>query len=91
MDRFNHLEIISDADIPSTKLLGRGIRKVVFLCGEIKDLISESDRHLAYLDNPDDPDLSDELEGLGDDELEITKRRYVVLLFVSFLPADDYR
>ncbi len=75
-----------------TSQLGRGIRKVVFLCGEIKDLVSESDSYLAYMEDADDPDLNCEFEGLNDDEVEELKYEYVTLfrpLFVLFTTNID--
>ena len=68
-----------------TSQLGRGIRKVVFLCGEIKDLVSESDARRSYVEDPDNPDLSDEFEELNEDEVEELKREYVVLCLFSRL------
>lgn len=59
-------------------LLGRGIRKVIFICGEIKDLVSDSDKHSTYLRDQDDVDLNKELEGLNDEEVEELKRKYVI-------------
>ncbi|KIJ94639.1 hypothetical protein K443DRAFT_11933 [Laccaria amethystina LaAM-08-1] len=58
----------------STSQLGRGIRKVVFICGEIKDLVSDSDKHYAYLADPNDEDLNYEFDGLNEDEVEDLKR-----------------
>ena len=63
----------------STSQLGRGIRKVAFICGEIKDIVSDSDKHCAYLEDPDDPDLNNELGELDDDEAEELKREYAAL------------
>ena len=64
----------------STSQLGRGIRKVAFICGEIKDIVSDSDKHCAYLEDPDDLDLKNELEELdNDDEVEELKREYAAL------------
>lgn len=57
--------------------LGRGIRKVVFICGEIKDLVSDSDKHYAYLDDPNDIHLNNEFSGLNEDEVEDLKRKCV--------------
>ncbi len=68
-----------------TGQLGRGIRKVVFLCGEIKDLVSESDARRTYVEDPDDPDLSGEFEELNEDEVEELKREYVCLYLLSRL------
>ncbi len=58
----------------STEHLGRGIRKVIFICGEIKDLVSESDKHCACAEDPDDLDLNKELEGLTEEEAAEVKR-----------------
>jgi hypothetical protein len=55
---------------------------VVFICGEIKDLVSDSDKHSAYLEDPDDIDLNGEFDGLNEDEVEDLKRKYVRCLFV---------
>lgn len=60
--------------------LGRGIHKVVFICGEIKNLVSDSDRHYAYLEDPDDIDLNKEFSGLDEDEVENLKRECVQVL-----------
>jgi hypothetical protein len=60
-----------------TSLLGRGIRKVIFICGEIKDLVSDSDKHSAYLEDQDDVDLNNEFEGLNNEEVEDLKRKCV--------------
>ena len=59
----------------ATSLLGRGIRKVVFICGEIKDLVLEADKHIAYLEDTEDPELKLELEGLDNDAADELKRR----------------
>ena len=53
--------------------LGRGIRKVIFICGEIKELVSESDKHCIYLDNPEDTDLNNEFRGLNEEEVKDLK------------------
>jgi hypothetical protein len=58
----------------STSQLGRGIRKVIFICGEIKDLVSDSDKHYAYLEDPEDDELNDELNQLDEDEAGELKR-----------------
>ena len=60
-----------------TSQLGRGIRKVVFICGEIKDLVSDSDKHYSYLEDPDDVDLNNEFNGLNEDEVQDLKRECV--------------
>jgi hypothetical protein len=54
---------------------------VIFICGEIKDLVSDSDKHCAYLEDPDDIDLNGEFDGLDEDEVEDLKRRYVLFFF----------
>jgi hypothetical protein len=53
---------------------------VVFICGEIKDLVSDSDKYYTYLEDPDDIDLSNELSGLNEDEVEDLKRECVTPL-----------
>jgi len=60
-----------------TSLLGRGICKVIFICGEIKELVSDSDKHRAYLEDPDDIDLNNEFEERNKDEVEDLKRKCV--------------
>ena len=72
-----HLFIRTTASISR---LGRGIRKVVFICGEIKDLVSNSDKHHAYLEDPDDIDLNNEFSGLNEDEVDDLKRECVQVL-----------
>ena len=67
-----------------TSQLGRGIHKVVSICGEIKDLVAESDNHCAYMEDPDNPDLSGEFEELNEDEVEELKQECVVLLVFVF-------
>jgi hypothetical protein len=61
-----------------TSLLGRGIRKVVFICGEIKILVSDSDKHSTYLEDQDDIDLNNEFEGLDKEEVDELKRKWVI-------------
>jgi hypothetical protein len=58
---------------------------VIFICGEIKDLVSESDKHCAYLEDPDDIDLNGEFDGVNEDEAEGLKRKYALPLFVFCL------
>lgn len=65
----------------STSQLGRGIRKVIFICGEIKDLVSDSDKHCTYLEDPEDPVLNSEFEQLNEDEVEELKRECVLVFF----------
>lgn len=76
------MELIRNAT--PTSQLGRGIRKVAFICGEIKDLVAESDNRCAYMEDPDNPDLCAEFEGLNDEESEELKREYVYLCFALF-------
>jgi len=54
---------------------------VIFICREIKDLVSNSDKHCAYLEDPDDIDLNNEFDVLNEDEVENMKREYVLCLF----------
>lgn len=63
---------------------------MAFICGEIKDQVSDSDRHCAYLEDPDDADLNKEFEELNDDEVEELKREYAatMLLFVIISKPD---
>jgi hypothetical protein len=58
---------------------------VIFICGEIKDLVSNSDKHCAYLEDPDDIDLNGEFDGLSEDEVENLKHKYVHHRVVFFL------
>jgi hypothetical protein len=57
---------------------------VVFICGEIKDLVSDADKHYTYLEDPDDVDLNGELNGFNDDEIEDLKRECVFFKLVLF-------
>jgi hypothetical protein len=68
----------------SLSQLGRGIRKVIFICGDIRDLVSDSDNHWAYLDDPDDMDLNDNFEERNKEEVEELKRKYVIRLTCLF-------
>ena len=51
---------------------------MIFICGEIGDLVSESDKHCAYLEDPEDMD--GEFDGVNEDEVEDLKRKYVLHL-----------
>jgi hypothetical protein len=62
---------------------------VIFICGEIKALVSDSDKHCTYLEDPDDIDLNGEFDGIKEDEVEDLKRKYVLRLFVLLTPAYD--
>ena len=63
---------------------------MAFICGDIKDIVSDSDKHCAYLEDPDDLDLKNELEELDDDdEVEELKREYAAALFVFVLLKSD--
>ena len=64
---------------------------MVFICGEIKDLVSDSDKHYAYLEDPYDVGLTDEFNGLDEDEVEDLKREYVLPNWYSFCFADILR
>ena len=62
---------------------------MIFICGEIKDLVSDSDKHYTYLEDPDDIDLNNEFSGLDEDEVEDLKRKCVFFVFgYSFCVAD---
>ena len=71
----NNLALIRNTT--PTSLLRRGIRKVIFICGEIKELVSDLDKHRAYLEDPDDIDLNNEFEERNRDEVEDLKRKCV--------------
>ena len=43
--------------------------------------MSNSDKHCAYLEDPDDIDLNNEFDVLNEDEVENMKREYVLCLF----------
>ena len=47
--------------------------------------MSESDKHCAYLEDPDDIDLNGEFDGVNEDEVEDLKRKYALHLFVLFI------
>ena len=57
---------------------------MIFICREIKDLVSNSDKHCTYLEDPDDVDLNNEFDGVNKDEVENLKREYVLCMFVLF-------
>ena len=61
---------------------------MIFICGEIKDLVSDSNKHYAYLEDPDDMDLNGEFDGVNEEEVEDLKRKYVRCLFVCFVAND---
>ena len=67
-----------------TSQLGCGIRKVIFICGEIKDLIANLDKHSAYLEDPDDVDLNNEFEEQNKDEVEDLKCKCVIHVQIVF-------
>ena len=58
---------------------------MIFLCGEIKELVSESDKHCAYLEDPEDMELNGEFDGLNEDEVADLKRKYVLGLFLFLM------
>ena len=43
--------------------------------------MSESDKHCAYLEDPDDIDLNGEFDGVNEDDFEDLKRKYVLRFF----------
>ena len=79
----NNLALIRNAT--STSQLGRSIRKVIFLCGEIKDLVANSDKHCTYLEDPEDIDLNNEFEDRNEDEVGDLKRECVIHVVVIVL------
>ena len=66
-----------DHSTPSISQLGRGIRKVIFICGDIKDLVLEADKHIEFLDDPDA--LVDDFDGLDEEQVEALKRECVII------------
>ena len=46
--------------------------------------MSESNKHCAYLEDPDDMDLNGEFDGVNEDEVEDLKHKYVLCLFVCW-------
>jgi hypothetical protein len=60
---------------------------MVFICGDIKDLVSDADKHYAYLEDPDDIDLNIEFSELDEDEVDDLKRECVCIWY-SFRLAD---
>ena len=62
----------------STSQLGRGIQRIVFLVGDISELIEQSDLHSLCIE--DDTQVSGQFEGLDVDEIMTLKRTYVFLL-----------
>ena len=62
---------------PSISQMGRGIRKVVFLCGDIKDLVLEANKHIELLEDPDA--LTDDFDGLDNEQVEELKRECVII------------
>lgn len=50
--------------------------------------MSKSDKHCAYLDDPNDMDLNGEFDGVNEDEVEDLKREYVLRLFVLLTDYD---
>ena len=61
---------------------------MIFICGEIKELVSESNKQCAYLEDPDDMDLTSEFDGVNKEEVEDLKHKYVRCLFVCFVAND---
>jgi hypothetical protein len=86
----HNLTLIRNAT--STSCLRHGIQKVIFICGEIKDFVSDSDKHCAYLEDSDDIDLNGEFDRLSKDEVENLKCKYVyhhVVFFAWLTQAHD--
>ena len=50
---------------------------MIFICGEIKDLVSDSDKHCAHLEDPNDIELNGKFDELSKDEVENLKHKYV--------------
>ena len=50
--------------------------------------MSDSDKHCAYLEDPDDMDLNGEFDGVNEEEVEDLKCKYVRCLFVCFVAND---
>ena len=53
-------------------------------------MVSDSDKHCAYLDNPDDMDLNEEFEERNEEEVEELKRESVIQLIICFVLADTW-
>ena len=87
-DKSDNLTLISKP--PTTCQLGRGICRMIFLYGEIRDLVTDSDKHSTHRADPDNPDLEAELEGLKDSKVEDTKLRYVLCHDLFPRLADNY-
>ena len=45
--------------------------------------MSDSDKHCAYLEDPDDVGLHNEFSGLSEDEVDDLKRVCLFLVFIS--------
>ena len=72
-----HLQTWVSRMTPSISQMGRGIRKVVFLCGDIKDLVLEANKHIELLEDPDA--LTDDFDGLDNEQVEELKRECVII------------
>ena len=72
-----HLQTRVCRNTPTLTRIGRGIRKVVFISGDIKDLVFEADKHAEFLEDPDA--LNDEFDGLDEEQVEELKREYVII------------
>ena len=70
----------------SLSQMGWGIQKVVFLCGDIKDLVLEADKHIEFLKDPDA--LTDDFDGLDNEQVEELKRKCVIIFRCWFHPLN---
>ncbi|KAF8156768.1 hypothetical protein B0H34DRAFT_798148 [Crassisporium funariophilum] len=57
---------------PSIGQIGRGIRKIVFICGYIKDLVLEADKHAEFIEDVDGS--MDDFDGLTEEQVQELKR-----------------
>jgi hypothetical protein len=47
-------------------------------------MVSDSDKHYAYLEDPEDIYLNNEFDGLDEDEVKNLKREYVLCVCLCF-------
>jgi hypothetical protein len=71
----------------STSQLGRGIRRIVFLLGDISELIEQSDLHSLCVE--DDTQVSGQFEGLDVDEIMALRRRYAIISLFMMITPDN--
>ena len=69
-------------DVKFARKSGRGIRRLVTLCGTVTQLIAEYDRHLLESESNDDDDNGND-NGSDDDneELRVETKRYVCEMY----------